>query len=73
MERGEVGERGWGECSVNGEDGERLPSKLSSAVSFKTLTEGAVTTKDGSLSQYFITLTKKPTLSFSGGSHLGIP
>ncbi len=70
MERGEVGERGWGECSVNGKDGERLQSKLSS---FKTLTEGAVTTEDGRLSQYFITLTKKPALSFGGGSHVGVP
>ncbi len=73
MDRGEVGDRGWGECSVNGGDGERLLSKLSSTVSFKTLTEGAVTTKDESLSQYFITLTKKPALSFGGGSHLGVP
>ncbi len=33
----------------------------------KTLTEGAVTTEAGSLFQYFT------TLSFGGGSHLGVP
>ncbi len=42
MERGEVEERGWGECSVNGEDGERLLSKFSSADSFKTMKEVSV-------------------------------
>ncbi len=30
-------------------------------------------TRFGSLFQYLTTLTKMPTLSFGGGSHLGVP
>ncbi len=36
------------------------------------MTEGAVTTEAGRLFQYFTTLTKMPTLSCSGGCHLGV-
>ncbi len=63
---GGVGE--WGnECSVNGGGGERLLSKFSPTFFLKTLTEGSVTTEAGSLFQHFT------TLSFGGGSHLGVP
>ncbi len=46
------------ECSLNGGDGERLPSKLFPNNYWKTVTEGAVTTEAGSLFQCFTTLTK---------------
>ncbi len=50
--------KGEDECSVNGGDGERLLSKLSPTIFLKTLTEGAVMTEAGNLSQYFTTLTE---------------
>ncbi len=39
----------------------------------KILTELPITSEDESLFQYFKTLTEKATLSFGGGSHLGVP
>ncbi len=48
---------GWGKTSVR-----TLPNLF-----LKTLTQGAVTTEAGSLFRYFT------TLSFGGGSHLGVP
>ncbi len=48
---------GGGECSVNGRWGKAFTQTFSN-VFLKTSTEGAVTTKAGSLFQYFITLAE---------------
>ncbi len=51
-----------------------IPALTFSNIFLKTLTEGAVTTKAGGLFQYFTTPHRnRLTISFGGGSYLGVP